>query len=224
MYSRGKKIFRKFDDAAEELDPEVQALLAEHPEIPRTLTRSSIKPRLLFPNEQQRREREARDGKANAVTADEEEADTDIEDENSHTGPTVDEQGAHVRDTSPADGKAQDTPKTHLTPSEPASSHEPSTTSTIKTQDRAASPPTPARNLRSATKKDAVPEESPEQASGKKDGSKISPFQGWKRTKSAAPPSASATAGGKGKNKRMSEEVIDGTGVGGSVAKKAKGH
>lgn len=68
-YSRGKKVFRKFpkeDDADEEDDSELETGNC------RPLTRSSIKPRLLFPTAKQREEREA-------ANTDDEEATTDVE-------------------------------------------------------------------------------------------------------------------------------------------------
>ncbi|KAI1387771.1 uncharacterized protein F4822DRAFT_407531 [Hypoxylon trugodes] len=72
---RGKKIFRKFssEDGEEEEDITAESSSAKSPERPRPLTRSSIKPRLLFPANQK--------GKAATQVIDEdEEAVTDIED------------------------------------------------------------------------------------------------------------------------------------------------
>lgn len=65
-YSRGKKVFRKFPKEDEDDDSGLEA------DDCRPLTRSSIKPRLLFPTSKQRQEREAAD-------IDDEEASTDIE-------------------------------------------------------------------------------------------------------------------------------------------------
>ena len=72
-YSRGRKFFRKFDDETDaDADGET-----------RRVTRSSLKPRLLFPTEEQKREREARDATAAQAAQDEddEEALTDIDDD-----------------------------------------------------------------------------------------------------------------------------------------------
>lgn len=94
LHSRGKKIFRKFIDApdaadsgslAHDSDAEVDAELGEAipTELRRPLTRSSIKPRLLFPTSQQIRAKEAR----SQMTEDEEEAVTDIDDDHVMTTP-----------------------------------------------------------------------------------------------------------------------------------------
>lgn len=78
---RGKKVFRKFKDtdadesgsvAHEDLDVEIAERHLDRP-----LTRSSIKPRLLFPTPQQTKAREMR----SQGTEDEEEAVTDIEEQ-----------------------------------------------------------------------------------------------------------------------------------------------
>ena len=93
--SRGKKIFRRFEDRTNGDDIDATSSVAPSisdvsgtPEqrrlkrqagaaAQRPLTRSAIKPRLLFPSEEQIREREERDAIATAY--DEEEAVTDIE-------------------------------------------------------------------------------------------------------------------------------------------------
>jgi hypothetical protein len=217
-------MFRKFqDDGPEELDPEVEAMLAERPEMqrPRPLTRSSIRPRLLFPNEQQRHDREERDAKAaaDANIAAEEEADTDIEDENVDLGSTVDEDSAYIKDTNPPirNGKAaEDTPTDHLPPYKSAF---PSTGAIVHLDQETASSAQPlpaARVLRSAAKRDVIPEESGQDG----DSGRLAPFLAWKRTKSSNAASSSAAAA-KGPNKRLSQEV-EGTGT--SAAKKVKGH
>ena len=87
FHSRGKKIFRKFTDEEEsgsaacgvdtseaEIDAEFDAALPARLRGP--LTRSSIKPRLLFPTPQQDRAKEVR----SQAIEDDEEAVTDIED------------------------------------------------------------------------------------------------------------------------------------------------
>jgi hypothetical protein len=229
-------VFRKFEDEeGSQDDPEARALQAEHPgmHMPGPLVRSSIKPRLLFPTAEQRREREARDAMAAAkpnimVDEEDEEADTDIEDENDLIGPHIDTDGIDIVDTLPvANGEEPepDTPAHRLAPYEPIepASHNISTASTIQLHEETlASPPAPVRNLRStrsSAKKDIIPEEETVgETSGKdpKDG-KVSPFLGWKRTKSAT----AAAAGAKGRNKRLSDDSTDA--VGGSATKKTKG-
>ena len=68
--SRGKKVYRKFPDDDDDMDEET-----------RPLTRSSIKPRLLFPTPQQQREREADNISDEEATTEVEEAqdDQDVE-------------------------------------------------------------------------------------------------------------------------------------------------
>lgn len=87
LSSRGKKVFRKFGDGDDELkesDPliseseseeEVEGDQTVTSNLRRPLTRSSIKPRLLFPTAEQSRARETR-----SHNTEDEEADTDIED------------------------------------------------------------------------------------------------------------------------------------------------
>lgn len=148
-HSRGKKIFREFpkdddnSDAANDSDLERSNI--------RPLTRSSIKPRLLFPTQKQQQERETAD-------LDDEEATTDIED-----------------------------PEDHVT------------TPVKQTVFSPATPPTTGHATRSSTKRapepvDTIPYK----------GKKVSPFDGWARTKAG---SGTATgAGGNGK-KREAEPV-----------------
>ena len=69
--SRGKKIYRKFPKEGNDLDEEES--VGSDPDDVRPLTRSSIKPRLLFPSQKQTKEREV-------ANIDDEEALTDIED------------------------------------------------------------------------------------------------------------------------------------------------
>ena len=75
MFSRGKKIYRKFPDDGSEHnntgDSEYESSTI------RPLTRSTIKPRLLFPTKQQIQER-------TPSSIDDEEAPTDIEDPQDH--------------------------------------------------------------------------------------------------------------------------------------------
>ena len=90
--SRGKKTFRKFDDDADaESDGDDLGLLGSRSDLMdssldtrvRPLTRSSIKPRVLFPTARQRHSKEAHSG----IT--DEEATTDIDDHASLSEPDV---------------------------------------------------------------------------------------------------------------------------------------
>ncbi|KAG4429488.1 hypothetical protein IFR05_015026 [Cadophora sp. M221] len=80
---RGRKVFRKFGDGDDESNPLIDESESEDEvdgdssltsKLRRPLTRSSIKPRLLFPTAEQSRAREAR-----SHNTEDEEADTDIE-------------------------------------------------------------------------------------------------------------------------------------------------
>jgi hypothetical protein len=78
FHSRGKKVFRKFgeegsEDEADAEDDELAQTV--EPNLRRPLTRSSVKPRLLFPTDEQTKAKEKR----SQATEDEEEAITDIE-------------------------------------------------------------------------------------------------------------------------------------------------
>ena len=85
-YSRGKKVFRKFNDTDDnehdddDTDAEIDAALAA--DLPARLrgplTRSSVKPRLLFPTPEQLKAKEVKEMRSPA-TEDEEEAVTDID-------------------------------------------------------------------------------------------------------------------------------------------------
>ena len=78
MFSRGKKIYRKFpNDGSEHNDTNNHGDSERQSSSIRPLTRSSIKPRLLFPTKQQVHER-------TVSTVDDEEAPTDIEDRQDH--------------------------------------------------------------------------------------------------------------------------------------------
>ncbi|KFX90505.1 hypothetical protein V490_06412 [Pseudogymnoascus sp. VKM F-3557] len=87
---RGKKIFRRFSDldeagsrpsAADEVEDEVDVTVPSRLRGP--LTRSSMKPRLLFPTQKQLDERDSQYSEAD------EEADTDIEEGNAVATPTL---------------------------------------------------------------------------------------------------------------------------------------
>ena len=78
VFSRGKKIYRRFpNDGIEHNDTNDFGDSERESSNIRPLTRSSIKPRLLFPTKQQIQER-------SVSTIDDEEAPTDIEDSKDH--------------------------------------------------------------------------------------------------------------------------------------------
>jgi len=135
------------------------------------VTRSTFKPKLLFPTEEQRRERDATN------IQEEEEALTDIEE-----------------DAGPA------TPVQNIDSATPAS------------------PPLSGRSLRSVDKKEVVENGSAtpvithqEAIKDGKKKAKVSPFEAWRRTKSAAP--ASSTSKGKKRTAtEMAEESVHNVG------------
>lgn len=151
VFSRGKKIYRRFpNDGSEHNDTSNVGESERDSFTIRPLTRSSIKPRLLFPTKQQIHER-------TSSTVDDEEAPTDIEDSQDHEM------------TDPEDGKQVTTPVK-------ASIFSPTT------------PPTTGHATRAATKKAALdsPSAPPEPivaAHFDRRGKKVSPFDGWARTK-----------------------------------------
>nr|UBX54541.1 hypothetical protein [Aspergillus sp.] len=161
---RGKKMFRRFTDAAEsdaEDDDDDLGLLSARPDLldssvltdTRPLTRSSIKPRVLFPTNNERTpEPQSND-------PDEEEAATDIED---HMLP--DEVAEESEDRVP-DIEMQQRPVT------------PPQNSAIETP---GSPGATIRSLRPRTKRD-VSERTPTASESKR--KRISPFAGWLRKK-----------------------------------------
>ena len=89
FHSRGKKIFRKFTDLeetgslAQDDSDDVQLAETVPENLRRPLTRSSIKPRLLFPTPQQTKAKETR----SQATEDEEEAITDIDEQHGLSTP-----------------------------------------------------------------------------------------------------------------------------------------
>ncbi|KAL9632608.1 MAG: hypothetical protein Q9164_005215 [Protoblastenia rupestris] len=149
---RGKKIFRKFpqdSDSEREgtptaLDQNPTTIIDEETSTLRPLTRSSLKPRLLFPTAQQRAERDA-------AALEAEEAPTDIEDH-------------HMTQ-----------PEEVVTP--------------VKKSFTPATPPTTGHATRSSTKKLRDATLSPlDMEEGDKElpaeeRKKVSPFDGWSRTK-----------------------------------------
>lgn len=133
----------------------------------RPLTRSSIKPRLLFPTQQQRRERDA-------ANIDDEEVTTDIEENPDHdmTEPEQQQVTTPVKQT------------TFSTTTPPATGHATrSFTRKAALDSSPLGPPEPVEPIPHARK-----------------GKKVSPFDGWARTK------PSSANGGKGK-KRDAEHM-----------------
>lgn len=182
---RGKKIYRKFpNDGSEHNDTNNLGDSERESSTIRPLTRSSIKPCLLFPTKQQIHER-------TASTVDDEEAPTDIEDSQDHEM------------TDPEDEKQVTTPVK-------ASIFSPTT------------PPTTGHATRAATKKAALdspsaPPEPIEAVPYDRRGKKISPFDGWARTKAG-------TSGFGGKGRKREGEAMEKTqGAAGSKKVRANG-
>lgn len=182
--SRGKKIFRKFDDDREDEEAHVNLFDSDEwhdseidgestPPL-RLFTRSSIKPRLLFPTEEQRRARETQ-----AEMADEE-AITDIEEH-------------RLLDSEMTDIAGDTEEEVAVTP--------------VKPTFIPASPPASGRTTRAASRKAALdssplapePIELPNSVVEKV--KKRSPFDAWRRTK--------VGAGGAGKGKKREGDVLE---------------
>ena len=178
-FSRGKKIYRKFHtDSSEHNGTNNLANGERESPLIRPLTRSSIKPRLLFPPRQI------------GPIIDDEEAPTDIED---------------PQDLEMTDREDETDVKTPVK----ASIFSPPT------------PPTTGHATRAAMRKAAYdlpsdPLEPVEAVSYERRGKKISPFDGWARTKAG-------TSGSGGKGKKRGAEVMEkAEGVTGS--KKVRGN
>ncbi|KAI9836335.1 MAG: hypothetical protein M1837_003403 [Sclerophora amabilis] len=197
---RGKKIFRKFDDSEASDDPlaehdsDQESEIASHLEASksdrphhRPMTRSSIKPRLLFPSADQKQPRHQRrdpSKQANkakeAIEAIEE---SDVDESNEEEALTdIDElaqplstDGNHNEDSTMVDAADVLLPVSPVTPADQ------NFTTT--------SPPATIRHTRATAKKATV--ESPSSATElekltppmPKRGKKSSPFDGWQRTK-----------------------------------------
>ena len=177
--SRGKKVYRKFpNDSSEHNDTNNFEHSERESSSIRPLTRSSIKPRLLFPPKQ------------TAPISDDEEAPTDIENPQDHEM------------TDPED-------KTAVTTPIKASIFSPPT------------PPATGHATRATTKKTAFdlhvhPPEPVEVISYERRGKKVSPFDGWARTKAG-------TSGGGGKGKKREAEGME-TIEGAARSKKVRGN
>ena len=162
--SRGKKTFRKFDDGVEaESDGDDLGLLASRPDLVdssldthvRPLTRSSVKPRVLFPSIRQRHSKEAHSGMTD------EEATTDIEDHASLSEPDV--EVGHIADASLEQFPITPPVKTTVTtPSSPGAS---------------------ARSLRSHGRHGMLDHEETPSGMEPKMEKRISPFGIWMRKK-----------------------------------------
>lgn len=183
--SRGKKIYRKFADDLEPEDPVWDDADTETSPRLRPLTRSSIKPRLLFPTSTQHNER-------SLANKEDEEAITDIE------------------ELPPLPNDSE------MTDLAPETEDEPLVTPVKASFVSPATPPATGHATRSATKRANLQSSSPpvpETADTAKflehqQIKKLSPFDGWQRTKATAPGYAS----GKGR-KRVGEPLdLDGGG------------
>ncbi|KAN0083423.1 hypothetical protein V8E54_002511 [Elaphomyces granulatus] len=161
---RGKKTFRKFDDDVDaESDGDDLGLLGSRPDLMdssldtrvRPLTRSSIKPRVLFPTARQRHSKEAHSG----IT--DEEATTDIDDHASLSEPDV--EVGHAADASLEQSPVTPPAKTTATtPSSPGAS---------------------SRSLRSHDRRGTLDHEEMPSGTEPKKEKRISPFGIWKRKK-----------------------------------------
>ncbi len=212
-FSRGKKIFRRFEDDVDmSLDEDGDSNDDGHTLTSprrRPFTRSSIKPRLLFPTEGQKREREQVPQQGGELAVDEDvddEAMTEIDESllNPPNEIPKDTSSRTTRNSKPAEAR---NPAPPITPTTPTHQGPPITPTSPSFH-------TTTRTTRSSTRKAAVihdtspfePEHdrpvSPGLAGGR---NRTSQFAGWKRTKSAM------TVAGKGK-KRGPEttEKVDG--------------
>lgn len=201
--SRGKKIFRRFADDDDLNTPSPAQNSSEVAEEPsprlRPFTRSSIKPRLLFPTAAQRQER--------GLPVDEdEEAITDIEDlpplpndsEMTDVGPEETEE----------EEQAVTTPVNHSfsTPTTPPVTGHATRSSTKKAELGYSSPMGPEPE----SEPDPLePPQAPEPVTRRR-GKKLSPFDGWQRIKA----STSTTSGPSKGRKRGGDVLEKGTGTG----------
>lgn len=184
VFSRGKKIYRKFpNDGSEHNNTSNFGDTERDPFATGPLTRSSIKPRLLFPPKKQLHER-------TDPSIDDEEAPTDIEDSRDHEMSDL-EHGSQV--TTPVKNSI-------FSPTTPPTTGH-ATRAAIKKAvfESPSDPPEPV---------EAVPSEWP--------GKKISPFDGWARTKAV-------TNGGGSKGKKRDGEAMEKTG-GPAGCKKVRGN
>jgi len=155
--SRGRRVYRKFpkEDSSPAANYDPADVEDTELDLSPRLTRSSIKPRLLFPTEKQRRERALAD----------EEAVTDIEDPNNL---------AHDSDMTDIAPNNDTEEEQLVTPVKQAFTETPATPPTTGHATRA-----------STRKKalDSSPLEGPEPREAARTRGKISPFDGWARVK-----------------------------------------
>ncbi|KAF2500702.1 hypothetical protein BU16DRAFT_479300 [Lophium mytilinum] len=190
---RGRKLFRKFDDASVSSGSDNETNLASTTVVRRQIgaaaarpfTRSTIQPRLLFPNEEQRREREA------AQLA-EEEATTDIE-------APVPIPSSTRKGKGRANHEASTPVKLHFSPETP-----PSTGRVRRTRQTDVVIEEPEEHMEiDAHSGEEVRTPVLPQQKGK--GKKTSPFDSWQRVKSAA-----RTVSGRGAKREG--DVLEGNG------------
>ncbi|KAI0021800.1 hypothetical protein F4780DRAFT_736686 [Xylariomycetidae sp. FL0641] len=176
---RGKKIFKKFesddDDDRSEPDLEGGEFATGSPQRARTqtqrITRSSVKPRLLFPTEKKGK------GTANATTTEDEEAATDIED---HVFADSNDLELPVPEMPIPKVQVEIQPPSPATPAEMVD--EPNTPDAPRFAP--ASPPSTSRVTRSTNKLQAAQVQEPP----KKGRKTRSPFDSWRRSKSRSEP------------------------------------
>ena len=177
VFSRGKKVYRKFPNYGSEHNDTNNSEGGDGEPSIHPLTRSSIKPRILFPTKQQIDER-------TRCAVDDEEAPTDIEDPQDH-------------EMTETEGENQITTPVKVPTVSPPT------------------PPTTGHATRATARKVALesPSNTPEPAEAvlyARRGKKVSPFDGWARTKAGT-----SGVGGKGK-KREGEAMEKTRGVAGS--------
>ncbi|KAI9792809.1 MAG: hypothetical protein M1816_001541 [Peltula sp. TS41687] len=236
---RGKKIFRKFDEEEDEEDNgsvEAGDILNGHART-RPFTRSSIAPRLLFPTEEQRREREQRAQRGDDEVDVDEEAITDIDEEALNKKPMSATKSFHEEDDDhvatevnhPTSVSPNDQPPTTASPLTPTSPSARTTRSGAKREAVAAKAAGGQNNHRSPFEQQhehvipATAQQGPRKKNKKKT---TSPFNDWQRTKSSfagKDDESMMSMSKKGKNKRQGETLdTDTTSAAGPTAKKMK--
>ena len=183
LYSRGKKQFRKFAEIEEEVvdaDGEFESAVASP--LRRPLTRSSIKPRLLFPTKPSELK----------VPDSDEEAPTDIEDhvlESLKAEEEADEENkqetTEIETEVEPEQPVEEAKDELLADPSPPTEDKPRAGTPETTPLAPASPPATARTTRAGSKKAA--EASPKRAKPK---GRKSPFDAFRRTKAGASSSA----------------------------------
>jgi hypothetical protein len=197
LFSRGKKVYRRFSDGSDEedttIDPDDLGLL-EHTEVDvkalnllKPMTRRSIRPTRLFQTEEQKRAREAEKAEEEVTDVDEEQSAPIAEASATVTEPkTSDKRAGKNISKAPAhtiDGKIPDQPEEHMTGK-------------------------------------AGEEESPAVGTAKK-AKGDSPFDTWKRVKHGT----SASTAGPGKGRKRASSALDEDGLlTPSVGKKLRSH